>query len=434
MRDLQEPIDDAVLESVSSQAEAVAGVDPAAPTRSGPFDALKEPYFAKYAATFALSMTGLFIRITALGFLVYELTEDPFKLGLMSFCQAAPEIILGPLAGAYIDRIDRKRLLTWILATQIALMSILTFLVASGLIRYWQLLLLGTLLGCVAAFDWPARLSLVPLLVDRSRIHSAVSIDAASMDGSRIIGSTIGGLILGAFGVASCFGITTLSFVPFLLVVLAMPAIHAGRHRDADGESPWSALMDGYRYIWREPVIRALLSVSLVPVMLGMTYLTMAPAIAKDVLDLGGRGLGYLLTANGIGSLTGTLSVAWISRFDRRGMVLIIALALFTACMSAYALSDTVVLSLGLIAATGVMFALFGTLTSTLIQTEVADAYRGRVTTAFSMMFGLTPIGALLAGAVANVVGVQWALVVNAALILLYIPYLVFATPLWRFR
>jgi len=399
-------------------------------TRSGAFSSLTNPFFARYLTALIFSMTGTWVRITAMGYLVYDLTGDPFKLGLISFAQAAPELIFGPFAGALIDRVDRKRVLVVVQFTYIAMMLLLTAIVASGIVQYWHLLVIGIIVGTATAFDWPARLSIVPSLVARKHLQSAVALNAAAFNGSRVIGPSIGGWLIGAVGVGICFGFTAGAAVPFTIVLLLMASIRPRHAVDDESESAWSTLVEGYRYIWRTPDIRAMLSVDIIPIALGMSYSTMAPAIARDVLGMGAEGLGYLLTANGIGSLTGTLLVAMLSGMRNRGRVVVLGVGAFGAILVVFGLSGSIWLSIPTIIMLGLVYSTYGTMNDTLLQTNVDDEYRGRVMATYSMFWGLSPIGGLLAGTLAAYVGIQWAVAINGLLVLVYVPYLWFGTPL----
>ena len=399
-------------------------------TRSGAFSSLTNRFFAKYLLALVVSMTGTWVRITAMGYLVYDLTGDPLKLGMISFAQAAPELIFGPIAGAYLDRIDRRKVLLAVQAVTIAMMILLTVIVATGVVEYWHLLVIAIVVGTATAFDWPARLSIVPALVERKQLQSAVALNAAAFNGSRVIGPTIGGWLIGAAGLAFCFGFTTVAALPFTIVLLGMAVIRPHISVDSVPEGAWSSLMDGYKYIWRNHDIRALLSVDIIPIALGMSYSTMAPAIARDVLGMGPEGLGYLLTANGVGSLTGTLLVAVLSGVRNRGRIVVIGVAVFGAILIVFGLSGSLWLSIPTIVMLGLVYATYGTMNDTLLQTNVDEAYRGRVMAAYSMFWGLSPIGGLLAGFLAHHVGVQWAVAINGMLVLCYVPFLWFRTPM----
>lgn len=396
----------------------------------GAFAALKIRFFATYLATLSLSMSGMWVRVTAMGFLVYDLTDDPFKLGLIAFTQSAPQLIMAPVAGAYLDRLDRRKVLLTIQAVLITTMLAITALIFTDHITYGWLMVAAVVVGCCAAFDWPARLTLVPRLVDRPRLPSAVALNAATFNGAKVLGPTIAGWLIAATSVGFAFGYTALAPIPYVLVILSMAAMPPDRTGDQRNERPFASLMDGYRYAWRHPQLRTMLSVDVVPIMLGMSYIAMAPAVARDVLDSESKGLGYLLTANGIGSLLGTVLVAHLAHRRNRGRIVLIAGASFATFLMAFALSDIMALSLALICLLGFCYATESTMNDTLIQTHVDDAYRGRVYAIYSTFWGLSPAGGLLAGLLATWIGVQWSLAINGLLVLAYMVYLALRTPL----
>jgi len=395
----------------------------------GPLGALKTPLYLRFWSAICISLTGVWVRITAMGYLVYELTDDELKLGIISFAQAAPVLITGPIAGALLDRIDRRKILLAVQVVNVVAMILVTWLVASGQVQYWHLVIVAVIVGSASGFDWPARMSIVPSLVTRARMQSAVALNAAAFNGSRIIGPTIAGGLIGAFGLAACFGFTAAAFIPFVLVVASLGAVTAVKATTGPRQSGFADLKEGYRYIWRTPRIRGLLSVDIVPLALGMSYFTMAPAIARDVLDLGSRGLGLLLAANGVGALTGTLAVALLSTVRHRGRIVIIGVASFAIILVGFALSSNVYLSFALILCLGLCSSTYATFNDTLVQLSADNAYRGRVISVYTMLWGLTPIGGLQVGLLSQSIGVQNALAINGVIILCYAVFLWVKTP-----
>jgi MFS family permease len=398
-------------------------------TDGGPLGALKSPLYLRFWSAICLSLTGVWVRITAMGYLVYEITDDELKLGVISFAQAAPVLITGPIAGALLDRIDRRKILLSVQVVNVVAMLLVTWLVATDRVEYWHLVIVAVVVGSASGFDWPSRMSIVPSLVTRARLQSAVALNAAAFNGSRIMGPTIAGWLIGAFGLAACFGFTAAAFVPFALVVASLGAVTAVKARSGPQPSGFSTLVEGYRYIWRAPRIRGLLSVDIVPLALGMSYFTMAPAIARDVLDLGSKGLGLLLAANGVGALTGTLSVAMLAGVRHRGRIVIIGVACFSVILIAFALSSNVYLSFALILCLGLCTSTYATFNDTLVQLTVDNEYRGRVMSVYTMLWGLTPIGGLQVGILSQSIGVQAALAINGAIILCYAAFLWLRTP-----
>ena len=418
----------------SAPSAAATAPSPAPPgglddRRAGALSAFQSRPFALFWSTIVLSLTGVWVRITAQGWLVYDLTNDEFLLGLVSFFQAAPVLVVSPIAGAVLDRVDRRRVLLIVQLVVATAMLVLATLAAAGVVRVWHIMVIATVAGVASAFDWPARLSLVPSLVEKPQLQSAVALNAAAFNASRIVGPVVGGFLIGTVGVAAAFYLNAAMYVPFIFVLATLSLDRA--LPKATG-SAVSGLLEGYRYIWRTPAIRGLLSVDIIPLTFGIAYFTLAPALARDVLGLGGRGLGFLLAANGIGHLSGTLLVALMSGIRRRGRIVVAGVGCFGVGLVAFALSRNVVLSAALISLLGLAVAIYGTLNDTLLQTQVDDAYRGRVLSVYSMFWGLTPIGSLEAGYLANHLGVQNALAINGLLILAYVPFLLRFTPMRR--
>ena len=406
----------------------------AAPERGGPLSALESRSFLLFWCTISVSLTGVWVRITAQGWLVFELTNDPFLLGVVSFCGAAPVLIASPIAGALLDRVDRRRMLLAVQVVVASAMLVLATLVATDTVRVWHIMAIAAIAGAASGFDWPARLSLVPSLVAPHQLQSAVALNAAAFNASRIIGPAIAGFLLGAVGAAACFYLNALMYIPFVVALATITVDRAGAAAKTYRDSPLRTLLDGYRYIWRTPAIRGLLSVDIVPLMFGISYFTLAPAVAREVLGLGARGLGVLQAANGAGYLLGTVAVAALVRAQNRGRIVVVGVGGYAVALVGFALSRDAILSVVLIFGLGLVVAIYGTLNDTLVQTLVDDGYRGRVLSVYSMLWGLTPIGGLEAGFLANHVGVQAALAVNGVVILCYVPVLLRFTPVARIQ
>lgn len=399
--------------------------------KPGAFEALKNAIFARYVSAVALSLMGMWVRITAMGYLVYDLTEDPFKLGLIGVVQGAPQLVFGPLAGAYLDRLDRRKVLMAVQAIILANMMFLAWLVMSGNITFGWLVVSSIIMGAGSSFDWPARLSIVPMLVSRRELPSAVAINSAAFNGARVLGPSIAGWLIALFGTAASFALSGASTAPLLILLVGMAAsIPSAPPRSSATQKPFASLIDGYKYIWNHVEIRTMIFIDLIPIVIGMSYTAMTPAIASDVLKLGPEGLGLLLTAAGIGSLAGTLLVTRLNTLPRRGMIVLVGMAFFAIMIVVYGLSGSFVLSMIAITLIGFGYATATTMNDTLIQLNVEEAFRGRVMAAYSTIWGLSPAGGLIAGAMADVVGLQWAVAINGLLVLAYVIYLWFGTPM----
>lgn len=409
-----------------------AVVDPPREPRAGALEALKNKIFANYVSTVSLSLMGMWVRVTAMGFLVFEITGDPLKLAMIGVATGVPQLILAPVAGAYLDRVDRRKVLIVVQSAILANMVLLTWLAITGHVTYFWLLLISVIIGACGSFDWPARLSLLPLLVTRRELPSAVAINAAAFDGARVIGPAIAGWVIALLGMSASFALSGAAVVPFLVVLVSMAAmVPTAPAKDIVRNSAFSDLIDGYKYIWRHVEIRTMIFIDLFPIIIGMSYSAMTPAIAGvGGLNVGPQGLGMLMTAAGAGSLIGTLSVTKMNNWNHRGRIVLIGIALFAVAIMAYGLSNTYTLSLFFIAFVGLGYGTAATMNDTLMQLNVDEAYRGRVMAVYSTIWGLSPAGGLLAGAMAKVVGLQMAVALNGLIVLLMVIYLAIWSPM----
>jgi len=384
-----------------------------------PMVALRNRRFLLFWIAITIALTGLWVRITVQGYLVYDMTSDKFLLGLAGFLSALPVLVLSPIVGVVVDRFDRRRVL---LATQLGMASLmlaLGTLDALGRLTVVQILVIATLSGAISAFDWPARLSIVPNLVTPEELPNAVALNSASFNGARIVGPVIGGVLLGIIGTAACFYLSAAAFVPSIIVLMTMAIDRVVTQ--SKRESPLETLASGYRYIWNFPTLRSLLSVDLVPVMFGMAYFALLPAIVRDVYGRGSAGLGLLYAADGLGAFIGVMAVALLTGIRQRGKLVIVGVFLFGALQIAFAMAPTLAMGMLLIMLLGLVASFYATINDTLIMGMVDDDYRGRVMAVYSTFWGLTPIGYLQAGFVADRWGTQTAIAVNGCVVLVYV-------------
>jgi MFS family permease len=401
--------------------QAVEPEPPESDDPSGHRGALQVPAYRRFWTTLFLSMTGTWTRATALGYLAYELTDSELSLGLISLAASAPVMISSPIAGILLDRLDRAKVLVTIQAVNLIATLSVTLLVALGRAEFWHLLVISVVFGLSIGIDYPARLSVVPALVPKPMMQSAVALNSVAYNSSGIFGPTLAGWLISGIGITACFAFATGAIVPFVIicVLMVLRPLATPRSVSVLRGSGFSDLKDGYRYILADPGLRRIFFVVVPPMILGMTYISMAPAIARDVLDLDSRGLGLLLTANGAGALIGSFAVASSKRTRNPDRVVLFGVIAFAITLMLFAASSNVWLSAAFIFGLGLTNAVYGVLNSALVQLATSDEYRGRVTSAYSMLWGLTPIGGLQVGLLAESIGLQTVLFVNGILILL---------------
>jgi len=348
-----------------------------------------------------VSLIGTWMQNVAQAWLVYALTGSPFKLGIVSFCAGVPVLAFSLWAGVFADRVPKRRLL---LATQTAMM-LLAFVLAAdmfaGTVQWWHVAILAFLLGTANAFDAPARQAFVFEMVGRKELTNAIALNSAMFNSARIIGPALAGVTLVAVGAQWCFvlnGVSFLAVIAGLLMMDVKPYIGA-----ASTESPLRQMREGLGYIRRQPVVRPLIVLVAVSNLFALGYMALLPAFAQDVLHVGTLGYGFMSTAIGVGALSGALMIASLGDYQRKGLMLTIGNLIFPLMVVALSFSRSYHLTLVILVAAGLGFMTQNATANTLVQTIVPDQLRGRVMSVYMMVFqGFFPIGALIAGTVAE--------------------------------
>ena len=353
----------------------------------------------------SVSLVGTWITRIATSWLVYRLTGSLFLLGVVGFCGQIPTLILGPFTGVLVDRMDRHKILV---ITQILSMLqsfALAALVFTGLITVTEILILQAFQGIINSFDTPARQAFVVEMVeDRAHLANAIALNSSMVNASRIIGPSIGGLVIAAVGEGWCFFADGVSYIAVIGSLLAMRV--AARKMNPRTTSLATEFRDGFRYVSRFlPVRTALLLLALIS-FLGMPYTVLMPAIATNLLHGGAHTLGFLMTASGVGALSGALYLASRKSIVGLGKVIIFSSATFGAGLAAFSFSRTLWLSLLILTFIGAGMMVTMASANTIVQTIVKEELRGRVMAFYTMAFlGTAPLGSITAGAIAERIG-----------------------------
>jgi MFS family permease len=378
-----------------------------APSRARITRALQSRNFRLFFAGQSVSLVGTWITRVATSWLVYRLTGSVLLLGLVGFCGQIPTLVLAPFAGVLVDRWDRHRILLVTQVLSLLQSAALAGLTLTGRITVAQLLGLQVMQGVINAFDTPARQAFVVQMVeDRADLPNAIALNSTMVNGSRILGPSIGGIIIAAVGEGWCFAIDAVSY---LAVIASLVAMHVpARPLPPRDTKMLEELRTGFRYVWGFlPVRWALLLLSLVSVM-GMPYTVLMPAISATVLHGGPHTLGFLMTASGLGALAGGLYLAQRPSVRGLGSAMVVASATFGVGLICFSLSRTLWLSLVLLPLVGAGMMTTMAAANTIIQTVVDERLRGRVMAFYTMAFlGTAPIGSLIAGAAADRIGAQ---------------------------
>ncbi len=369
--------------------------------------ALRHRNYRLFFSGQGVSLIGTWITRIATSWLVYRLTGSVLLLGLVGFCGQIPTLLLTPFTGVLVDRWDRHRIL---LVTQICsllqslALAVLTF---AGIITVADILVLQVLQGIINAFDTPARQAfVVEMIEDRRDLPNAIALNSSMVNGSRVIGPSIGGLLIATVGEGWCFMADAISYIA---VVASLLAMHVARvQRVHSGTAMLAELHTGWSYvIGSRPIRTALVLLALVSTM-GMPYTVLMPAIATRVLHGGAHTLGFLMTASGVGALGGALYLASRSSVLGLGRVIVAATFTFGIGLVAFSLSNKLWLSIAILPLVGAGFMIQMASTNTIIQTIVEERFRGRVMAFYTMAFlGTAPIGSLLAGLLADRIGAQ---------------------------
>lgn len=387
------------------------------------FTAVRHRNFRLYWIGQIISLVGTWMQTVSQPWLVLLLGGSPIQLGSVLALQFAPALVLAPLGGVLADRVDKRRLL---LTTQsiAALHAVVLFsLTASGVVQIWQIMLLALALGVVNAIDMPVRQSFAAELVPREDLMNAITLNSASFNLARVVGPAIAGVTLALFGPAFNFAINAVSYGGVLIALLRMnPAAMQPIARPDPRPSVRSSLAEGVAYALRTPTVLWPLVLLAGMGTFGMNFQTLLPLFARDTLSLGADGFGALFAAMGVGSLLGSLSLAFIG--SRRPLVrLILGGGLsFVAFEALLGLSRTPQAAFPLIAMVGLSSMLMINTINVIVQRSVPNELRGRVMSLYVMVFaGSTPIGGLLAGTVAQVWGPPAGFLLGAAAATLFI-------------
>ena len=407
----------AVARGVRFREQPAGEAVPQAPAAARRFSALRNRNFALLWFGLLVSNSGSWMQLVAQGVLVYDLTRSAFALGLVSFARAVPMMVVTPMGGVVADRVPRLRLLKVTQITALCLALVLAVLTSAGVITVWQIALLSLLSGTVNAFDQPTRQALLPDLVRREDLTNAIALNSAAWQGAAMFGPALAGLAIGWVGIAGAFYANAASF---LAVVAALLLMRGVPERSADAREPrglFDDLAQGLRYVRATRLVWTLLVLSVVTSVFGRSYVQLLPAFAGAVLHVGPRELGLMMSAPGAGTLVGATALGALGDVRRKGGVLLGGMALFSVTLILFSVSRSLPLALVLLFLTGVTSIVFSTMLSSMLQLTVPGHMRGRVMSLLTVSFqGFGPVGALLTGSLADVIGTPRAIALAAAL------------------
>lgn len=377
--------------------------------------ALRHRNFRLFYAGFVVSLLGSWMQRVALSWLVLDLTDSAFYVGLVDAASMLPVLLFTLWAGVVADRFSRRGV---VLVTQSGAMvfsAILAALVFAGVVTVWHLLVLATLIGLTHAFDIPARHALMVDLVGKDDLTNAIALNSSAFNATRVVGPAMAGVIIGVTGIAMCFLVNAISYVAVIgaLMLLRLPPFGRppGRH------SPWNDMLEGFRYITSDTRSRTLVANIAAFSICGFPVFVLMPVMTRDVLGYGAEAYGWMMSAVGVGALAGGLVLALFGHRLPRGRLLSVAAAAFGVFDVAFALSRWLPTSLIALVMLGLSMITMTALTNTLLQTIAPDAFRGRVVAFYAWAFlGIAPFGALVAGWIAERIGAPGTLAIGGTI------------------
>ena len=377
--------------------------------------ALRHPNFQLFFAGQSISLIGTWMTRLATTWLVYRLTHSALLLGIVTFAGQIVSFALGPFAGVWVERLNRRKLLIWTQAAAAIQSLAMAALTLAHVITLWEIIVLTALQGLINAFDMPARQSfLIQMVEDRNDLGNAIAINSSMVNGARLIGPAIAGLLIGAVGEGWCFLIDGVSYFAVIASLLMMRIKLLDVRPSAS--SMLEQMREGWDYVRTFRPIRTILLLFSLLCLMGYPFAVLLPVFAVQVLHGGAATLGWLTGASGIGALVSAFSLALRKSIVGLTRMLQIAAAMLGAALILFGLSRNLWVSLVLMGFMGFGLMQSAAASNTIIQSLVPEDKRARVMSYYTMaFFGAAPFGSLLAGALAHRLGAPNTLIFTGA-------------------
>jgi len=387
------------------------------------FLALRHRNFRLFWFGQMISLTGTWMQTIGQAWLVLQLTQSAWLLGIVGALQFLPVMLLSLFGGVLADRLPKRKVLLFTQSFAMLQAAVLWTLVATGEVRLWHVLVLATLLGLTNSIDMPTRQAFVVEMVGREDLPNAIALNSSLFNLTRIVGPGIGGLIIVWMGVAPLFLLNAISFIPVIigLALIDLSGLYAQRKRlntihNAGNakQSTLQSLREGLAYVVHTPSILLIIAVIGIVSLFGINFNVVLPLFATSVLYSGAEGFGFISSAFGLGSLLSALWLAWSNHKPTIHYLLVSAIV-FCGIEAFFAISQFYALSLVLITGVGFAMIAFTATANTTVQTVAPDQLRGRVMSVYMLVFaGSIPFGNLITGGLAHLFGAPVALLVGA--------------------
>ena len=355
-------------------------------------------WFGQLSSVLAQNMEGV-----AQGWLVLELTNSPLLLGITGLAFAAPTIALTLLGGVVADRADRRRIMILSQTLSAVTFFLLANLILLEWVVYWHVIVFAILSGCVRAFDRPSRMALLPQMVPKEDIANAVAVGGTIWQLNRLVGPAFAGMLIYLIGIGPTY---YFCFAASLSAVVLWLGIRLSTQPTAPSAGGvMQHMAEGLNFIRKNEIYFIFIAIIFFNSAFGMSYLILMPVFARNVLDVGSQGFGFLQSVGGAGALVGVLAVAWFSHSRGKGMQALSGALLFGVLLILFAASNSYMLSLALAFMLGVASQFYMTTISTVIQVNLPNELRGRVMGIYGLAWELMPVGGMIAGAIAEFAG-----------------------------
>lgn len=397
-------------------------------TRTRMFRSLSHRNYRRFWTGAFLSNIGTWMQAVAQGWLVLQMTDSPFWLGLDGFMATVPGFFLTLVGGVFADLVDRRRLLLYTQIVAGLTAFSLAVLVDTGVITVWMILGFSFITGCCMSLAGPSYQAMTFDLVGREDVANAVALNSTQFQLSRVVGPVFAALGFKFFGLAGCFYANGISFIAVVIALMLVRFDTSKRlaHPVSDRHAFWQDLVAGFRYVRKRPRVSGLLAISGVTSLFGAPYLTLIPIFARDIFQFGETGLAWMMGTAGAGAFLGALILTYLGDFKRKGWAVLGGSFSFGIALIAFAQSTDLILSVILLFCVGFAIVTSVAVANMLLQQLVTDQMRGRVMSMFILSFvGTMPIGNLGAGIAAEHFGAPNALTACGVAIVLYSSYVI---------
>lgn len=362
------------------------------------------------------STTGTWMQTVAQGWVVLQMTNSAFLLGVDGFLATGPMLLFSLFGGVVADRVERRKIMLWSQYLQMTFAFMLGGLIFLGQVKVWHIFLFSFLTGSAQSFSGPAYISLLPLLVKRKDVPNAIAMNSMQFNLARVVGPVLAGFAFAAWGAAICF---LLNGVSFIAVILALMAIRTpSMNQTEEKGSIMEDMRAGFAFVMKRRTLLLLTFLAFSATFLGMPMVTFMPVVARSIFHLNATGYAWMMAVYGVGSVAGALMVAATTHTKRKGSLALILQLGFAVLIIAFGVVRSLPLSLVIAFFAGACIVGVVALYSSLVQLTTTDAMRGRVMSIFMLAFrGGMPLGNLIAGWVAHSYSITLALVVNGSIL-----------------